>query len=103
MSTFHLLAMFANQYKINPNEIGVPTTITTPGQGLAKVVALLMQIIGLLSVVMIIVGGLLMVLASGNPARFKQGREAVIYAIVGIAIAISGYAIVTYISGSIGA
>ena len=96
----HLL-IAQNPYAINPSGI-VSTSNSTIGGGIARVIALLFQLIGLLSVIFIMVGGLMMVLSSGNPARFKEGREAVIYACVGIAIAISGFAVVSFITGKLG-
>ncbi len=48
--------------------------------------------------IFIIIGGLQMIGSAGNPQRFKMGRETVIYSIVGLGLAISAYAIVTFIS-----
>ena len=96
----HVIFHLAVQYSVNAQSLGIPTDNPTIGSGLTKVVTLLSELIGMAAIVMVIVGGLQIVLASGNPARFKQGRETVIYAVVGLAVAISAYAIVTYISGS---
>jgi hypothetical protein len=89
-----------NKYALSPDGI-VPKTNATIGDGLSRVVTLLLQIIGSLSVIMIIVGGLLMVLSAGNPARFKQGREAILYAVVGLTISLTAYAIIGFVTGSL--
>ncbi|MBW4061189.1 hypothetical protein HJC99_01285 [Candidatus Saccharibacteria bacterium] len=89
-----------NAYKVSPSGI-VPVSNAYIGTGITKIITVLLEIVGYLSVIFIIVGGLMMVLSSGNPARFKTGREAVIYSVIGVIIAISGYAIVTFVSGSL--
>jgi hypothetical protein len=38
-----------------------------------------------------------MVASAGDPKRFAQGRESVIYAVVGLIIAISAFAIVQFV------
>lgn len=99
MSLLHHL--LANAYSLNANSVGIPSSNGSIGQGITKVVRTLMILIGMLSVVMVIVGGLQITLAAGNPARFKQGRETIIYALVGIVVAIGGYAIVSFIGSMI--
>jgi multisubunit Na+/H+ antiporter MnhB subunit len=46
---------------------------------------------------MIIVGGLLYVISSGDPARQKRARETIQYAVVGVVIALISYAIVKFV------
>lgn len=96
------LTLLANAFTFKANEIGLPTGTQNIGDAFSNVTGLLIYLIGGLSVIFIIVGGLQMVLSNGDPKRFAQGRETVIYAAVGVAIAIASFGIVTLISGKIG-
>lgn len=96
----HHLVLAANPYAI-PTDGIVTTGNSSVGGGLGKVITLMLTLVGSLSVIFIIVGGLLMVLSAGNPARFKQGREAVIYACVGLGVSIAALAIVTFLSSKL--
>jgi len=93
------LWLAANPYNIPANSIGVPTSTATVGDGLANVVKILMPIVGMLAIVFILVSGVQMSASAGNPKRFAQARETLIYAIVGLAVAIGAYAIVTFLTG----
>ena len=96
----HLLHIIlaVNQYAISPDGIA-PTGTTTIGEGITKIIKLLMTLIGMLSIVFIIVGGIQMTLSTGNAAHVKSARETVIYAVVGLVVAISAYALVSFITG----
>ncbi len=91
----------AAAYSISAKDIGLDGGPTTIWGVMATVTKIAMTLIGMLSVLMVVVGGLQIVSAAGNPQRLKQGRETVIYAIVGVIIAISAYAIVSFLASGI--
>lgn len=93
------LWLAANPYNITANQIGVPTSTPTVGAGLANVVKILMSVVGMLAVVFILVSGVQMSASAGNPKRFAQARETLLYSVVGLAVAIGAYAIVTFLTG----
>lgn len=97
----HLLAAATTPITLKATEIGLPTSTPTVGAALAVVVNILITLIGLLSVVFIIVGGIKIVVSNGDPARYKSGRDTISYAVVGIILAIGAYAIVTYIDSAV--
>lgn len=66
---------------------------TVIGQG----VNALSYIIGAVSVIMILVGALRYVLSGGNPQSTKEAKDTILYAVVGLIIALSAYAIVNYV------
>lgn len=92
---------YLSAVSIKANEIGLPTSTTNIGDAIANIVRLLMSLIGMLAIVFIIVGGLQLVYSTGDPARVKRGRETLIYACVGLVVAIASYAIVTFISNGV--
>jgi hypothetical protein len=86
---------------LSPTDVGLPTSTGSITDVIVNVTKLLMTLIGSLSVIFIIVGGIQMASAAGNPKNFARGRETVLYAVVGIIIAIGAYGIVSFIGGSL--
>ena len=86
-----------------------PTTGTSnlncdPGQsqdifdtGVGKVVNFLIFIVGAVAVGIIVVAGLMYVLSGGNPENTRRAKDAIIYAVVGLVIAIIARLIVTFV------
>ncbi|MBR3256947.1 hypothetical protein IKG02_01505 [Candidatus Saccharibacteria bacterium] len=67
-------------------------------KGLVKtVVQVLLWVVGAVSVVMIIVSGIQLTASAGNPGAVAKAKNTLIYAIVGLAIAILAYAIVNFV------
>ncbi len=57
----------------------------------------LIYLVGAVSVIMIIAGGFLYVISSGDPGRQKRARDTILYAVVGVVVAIVSYAIVNFV------
>lgn len=55
------------------------------------------------SVIMLIIGGLRYVLSSGEASAVKGAKDTILYAIVGIVVAILAFAIVSFVATRIGA
>jgi hypothetical protein len=81
----------------------VPDPVKGPSaaQLIANVTNILFFVLGAGSVIAIIVGGIMFATSAGNPEQAKKGREAVIYAVIGIVIALSALAITTFINTSL--
>lgn len=58
----------------------------------------LLYIIGALSVVMIIVGGLRYVISAGDPKKTADAKNTIVYAISGVVVAVLAFAIVTFVT-----
>jgi hypothetical protein len=56
---------------------------------------------GAIAFLVIIIAGLRYTLSRGDPAAIKQSKETIIYAIVGLIIAVSGFGIVTFVFGGL--
>jgi hypothetical protein len=98
-----LLALFAaNPYSINAKDIGADSNTQNIGQALTNVTKIGMSVIGGLAIIFLIVGGIQMVLSTGDAKRVQQARETLIYATVGLVLAISAYALVTFFSSFAG-
>lgn len=60
----------------------------------------LLFILGAISVIMIIVGGLRYVISGGDSAAVTAAKNTILYAIVGVIVAILAYAIINFVIGS---
>ena len=67
------------------NERG--STIRTTWELVKRIVDLFLLVIGILSVIAIIIGGIIYITSGGDPDKAKKGQKAVVYAIYGIVIA----------------
>src|ERR1700689_3149713 len=56
---------------------------------------------GALSVLIIVIAGLRFILANGDPQTIAKARNTIIYAAVGLAIAVSGQIIVTFVLNNV--
>ncbi|HEY0964887.1 MAG TPA: hypothetical protein VGE13_00210 [Candidatus Saccharimonadales bacterium] len=60
----------------------------------------LLFVLGAISVIMIIIGGLRYVVSGGNSANVTAAKNTILYAIVGVIIAMLAYAIINFVLGS---
>ena len=70
---------------------GIFTTITN----------IMMFILGAVSVIMIIFGGLRYVISGGDSTSVTAAKNTILYAVVGVIIALLAYAIVNFVIGSL--
>lgn len=68
---------------------------------LKEIVNILLFVIGTISVIMIIVGGLRYVLSGGDSNSVTAAKNTVLYAVIGLVVAIMAYAIVNFVLGSL--
>ncbi len=86
---------------IKGNETGLPGSTATISAGLTNIINILLGIIGGLAVIFIIIGGIQMITSAGEPLKYKQARETILYAVIGLVVALSAYAIVSFIAGKL--
>lgn len=64
---------------------------------ITSIINLLLVIIGIISVIMIIVGGFRYTTSAGDAGQTKTARDTIVYAVVGLVIAIMAYGIVNFV------
>jgi magnesium-transporting ATPase (P-type) len=62
-----------------------------------QVINVLLFIIGVISVIMIILGGIRYVLSNGDSAQITSAKNTVLYSVIGLVVALLGYAIVNFV------
>ena len=63
---------------------------------------ILLFVIGAIAVIMIIIGGLRYVTSGGNSASISAAKNTILYAIIGIVVALLAYAVINFVIGSFG-
>ncbi len=66
------------------------------------IMQVLIIIVGGVSVLVIVMGGLLFVLSAGDANTTKRAKDAILYAVVGLVVAIFAQAIVSFVLGAVG-
>lgn len=80
---------------------GIPGGNGEIGLVVGKAMTAVFSVMGSLAVIMVIVGGLQYVLSAGDPKRTARAKETILYSVIGVVIALSAYAIVTYITAGL--
>lgn len=76
---------------------GVPTDLNA---SLTVITNTLLLAIGFVSVVMLIIGGFRYVLSNGNEKSVTGAKDTILYAIIGVVVALLAYAIINFVLGT---
>jgi hypothetical protein len=80
---------------------GVPSTLSV-GSLLQIVSNVLIFAVGGISVIVLIIGGLRYVISAGNATQVQGAKNTILYAIVGIVVAVAAYALVQFVFTQLG-
>lgn len=69
----------------------------------SKITSIMLFVIGAIAVIMIVIGGLRYVLSGGDSSQITAAKNTILYAIIGIVVAILAYAIIQFVIGSFSA
>lgn len=78
-----------------------PTTLFGEGSIFTQVVNVLLFIIGAVSVIMLIVGGIRYTISAGDSTNVTAAKNTIMYALIGLAVAFLAFAIVNFVLGSL--
>jgi hypothetical protein len=79
---------------------GLPHTATDGAVN--KIVTITLSITAAVALLMIVIGGFRYILARGDPNGMNQARNTIIYSLVGLAITMAAYSIVTFVVHGVG-
>lgn len=68
-----------------------------PNGVLTRVARLLSVVVGVAAVIMIIIGGLRYILASGDPTNIQGAKNTILYAIIGLLVALLAQGIISFV------
>jgi hypothetical protein len=63
---------------------------------------MLIFVVGAVAVIMVIFGGLKYAVSMGHPKRVESARNTILYAVVGLVVALCSYAVVNFVLGTLG-
>ncbi len=66
-----------------------------------NIINILLFVIGIIGVIVIVIAGIQYATSGGNADQARKAKDAIIYAIVGIIVAVMAYAIVGFVIGNI--
>lgn len=79
---------------------GVPTSVGGSNGIFKTVVNVLLFVVGAVSVIMLIFGGIRYTTSGGNANSVTAAKNTIMYAIIGLVVAIFAYAIVNWVVGA---
>ena len=80
----------------------VPTTLFGSGSIFTTIVNILLFLIGAISVIMLIIGGIRYTISAGDSGNVTAAKNTIMYAIIGLIIAFLAFAIVNWVLGEVG-
>jgi len=69
----------------------------TLGDQIRTVVNILLYVLGAIAVVMIVVGGIRYATSNGESSSIKAAKDTILYAVIGLVVAIMAFAIVNFV------
>lgn len=73
------------------------------GQMVVNIVNMLLFVLGVVGVIVIIIGGFMYVTSAGDANRAKTGKDTIMYAVIGLIVALMAFAIVNWVATRVGA
>lgn len=78
-----------------------PDNLFAAGGIFPTIANVLIFLVGAIAVIMLILGGLQYVISNGDSKRVESAKNTILYAIIGIVIAILAFAAVSFVTGSL--
>ena len=109
IEAFHLLATSctnpsittgSSNNMISSNCTGLPVVSATSSE-LHNALTIFFGIAGVISVLMIVIGGMMFVTSGGSPENAAKARDTIIYAVVGLLVSVSAEVIVAFVLGKL--
>lgn len=100
------LIIFLADVTVGPNgqitgNGGFANPNTKPGDIIQKGVNVFAFVIGVVSIIMILVGALRYTLSAGNPQATKEAKDTILYAVIGLVVAILSLSIIRFVTGAL--
>ena len=80
---------------------GMPAELIGDNGVFSRITNTVLLIVGLISVIMLVYGGLRYILSGGDSKKVTDAKNTVLYAIIGLIISLLAYAIVNFVLNSV--
>lgn len=81
---------------------GMPAELVGVNGVFTKITNTVLYAVGIISVIMLILGGIRYVISGGDSKKVTDAKNTIMYAIIGLIIAILSYAIVNFVIAAVG-
>ena len=81
---------------------GMPTNLIGPTGIFTQISNTILYIVGIISVIMLVWGGLRYIISGGDSKKVNDAKNTVLYAIIGLIIAILSYVIINFVLNAVG-
>ncbi len=81
---------------------GMPAELIGVDGVFTQIVNTILYVVGIISVIMLIYGGLRYVISGGNSSKVTDAKNTIMYAIIGLIISLLSYAIVNFVINAVG-
>jgi len=99
MSAFALFA--ANMSAVNSGSLPGSGSNNATSNELQTLLGVFFGIIGGIAVLMVVISGFMYVTSAGDPGKAAKARNSIIYALIGLAVAIAAEGIVAFVVGKL--
>jgi len=96
MQRLFLILADADPTKVNYN--GLPSAGANDAT-LQTIITIILGVLGALAVLFVVIGGFRYIVSGGDPQAVSKAKNTIIYALVGLAVAIAAEAIVAFVLG----
>jgi Type IV secretion system pilin len=86
---------------IDPNSISIPTTNLSSNSKITELLNYSFGVLAAISFLVIVIAGVQFILSSGEPQKINTAKNAIIYAMIGLVIALSALVIVNFVLGTV--
>ena len=92
----NIIKNFAQTVSLDPSRVNIPKDPLTEN-AFTNGLQLFFGLAAAVAVLIIAISALKLTISQGDPSGVKKARDSVIYACIGLAITLSGFAIVTFV------
>jgi len=83
--------------QVTPQVLPNPLGITDVNTLIARLINFVLSLVGSVSLLMFVYGGLTWMTSAGSPDKIKKGRDIIVWAIIGLAIVFTSYILVKFV------
>lgn len=81
---------------------GMPSELVGTDGAFSRITNTILYVVGLIAVIMLVLGGIRYIISGGDSKKVTDAKNTIMYAIIGLIIAVFAYAIVNFVIGAIG-
>lgn len=94
-------SLHAGEDKGSLAECNLEETTNNLMSTVSTIINVIIGVVGIVSVIFIVIGGLSYVTSAGDPGKTKKAKDTILYAVIGLIVAVLAFAIVNFVLASV--